>query len=67
VAPTAEERAYRVSYTIDVEAESAQLAAKKVAALLSRPGVPGRGSYQVREHPKWGDAPVTIDLGEGEW
>jgi hypothetical protein len=56
-----------VSYTIDVEAESAQLAAKKVAALLSRPGVPGRGSYQVREHPKWGDAPVTIDLGEGEW
>jgi hypothetical protein len=63
-APVTEERAYRVSYTIDVDAESAQDAAEQVAALLSQPGVPQRGSYVVQECP--GEL-VTVDLGEGEW
>lgn len=58
---------YRVVYAIDLEAKSPQDAAEQLAGLLSQPGVPGRGSYDVTNERT--NEKTTIDLGEqkGEW
>lgn len=56
---------HRVIYAIDIEAESAESAAKKAAELLGTPGVPGRGSYLVINRST--NDITTVDLGEEEF
>lgn len=58
-------REYEVSYSIVLEADSYEGAARALAAMLSEPGVPQRGSYDVRLHG--GRKVETVDLGEGEF
>lgn len=59
-------REYRVSYSMNFEAESAQEAAEMLAEFLTLSKAPMRGSYDVEDE----DGRVKIiDLGEqrGEW
>lgn len=58
-------RMYRVSYTIDLEADSPEDAAWTLVALLSKPDTASRGSYDVRALD--GTKVTTIDLGEDEF
>lgn len=56
-------REYLVSYSMNIEAMSAEEAARDLARHLVRPGVPARGSYDVQR----GKKTVTVDLGEGQF
>lgn len=53
---------YRISYTIDIDATDMADAAEQLRDLLAEPGVPERGSYDVR-NLRTNDAD-TIDFGE---
>ena len=65
LAPIDGPRMYQVSYMIDVEALNHEGAAREAARILSKPGAPDRGSYEVTL--KNGHKTETVDLGEGEF
>lgn len=64
--------AFRVSYRVDVMADTPRSAAEQVAEMLSEPGTAARGAYEVvdlggidvDQDPL---DPLLVDLGEGEW
>lgn len=56
---------YRVAYEAHFEADSPREAALKLAELLTRPGVPERGLYEVTDTSA--SDIFDIDLGEGQW
>lgn len=64
---------FHVEYRIEVEADTHEQAARKVARMLANGGA-ARGSYAVRTHPARFTlhpefADITVDLGEidGTW
>lgn len=60
-----EPREYLVSCSINIEAMSAEEAARNLAHLLAQPGVPERGSYDVQL--VGGRKTETVDLGEDQF